>query len=97
MVTMLTLYSRHFNQTKDQWETIVVHVFSKIKNPKADYHLGKELIKMEFAKRNIPDRPLVKFTDNCPSENKSKFVIADSKEDETSIAIFKTPGDFFRK
>ena len=92
MVNMLTLFSRHYNHMEDKWETIVVHVFSKSKNPKADYHVGIEKIKMEFAERNIPVRQLVKFTDNCAHENKSKFVLADSKLDETSVAIFKTPG-----
>ena len=40
MVQMLTLYSRHFNHKKDEWESIVAHVFTKNKNPKADYEMG---------------------------------------------------------
>ena len=92
---MLTLYSRHYNHLEDEWETIVVHVFSKTKNPKADYDLGIEKIKSEFAERNIPVRPLIKYTDNCAHENKSKYVLGDSKLDESSVAIFKTPGEYF--
>ena len=96
MIQMLTLYSRHYNYQKEEWETIVVHVFSKHKNPKADYDLGIELIKTEFRNRDIHDRKMVKFTDNCPAENKSKFVLADAKLDENFVAIFKTPGKFFK-
>ena len=92
MCQMLTLYSRHFDSKNNEWETIVVHIFSKFKNPKADYHLGIQILKTEFAKRSVPVRPLVKFSDNCPSENKSRFVLADSKLDEVSVSIFKTPG-----
>ena len=95
MVQMLTLYSRHYNHKKDQWESIVAHVFSKNKNPKADYQVGIEMIKKEFAERDIEERTMVKFTDNCPSENKSKFVLADSRTDQKFVAIFKTPGSFF--
>ena len=95
MVQMMTLYSRHYNQSNNEWESIVVHVFSKNKNPKTDYHVGIKMIKEEFAKRDIPVRRMVKFTDNCAAENKSKFVLADSKSDENFVAIFKTPGTFF--
>ena len=94
MVQMLTLYSRHFNHKKDEWESIVAHVFTKNKNPKADYEMGIKIIKNEFAEREIPLRKMVKFTDNCAAENKSKFVLADSKTDEDFVAIFKTPGSF---
>ena len=89
---MLTLYSRHFDEAKNEWASIVIHVFSKSKNARADYYKGIDAIKAEFVKRKIPVRKLIKYTDNCASENKSKYVLADSKLDEDFVGIFKTPG-----
>ena len=91
---MLTLYSRHYNENSNQWESIASHVFTKNKQPHSDYQFGLSLIKEELRKQNIPCRKLVKLVDNCCSENKSRYVLGDMKKDDIDfVCIYKTPGN----
>lgn len=94
MCTMLTIYSRHYNQTNDRWESISSHIFTKSKQPSSDFKSGLNLIRDELQKRNIPCRPMVKFTDNCCSEFKSRYVFGGLKNDDAFVGVYKTPGKY---
>ena len=92
-IQMLTMYSRHYDETTNQWQAISAHVFTKNKQPHSDYQFGLNLIKEELEKQNIPCRKLVKLTDNCCSQNKSRYVLGDMKKDDIDfVGIYKTPG-----
>ena len=92
---MLSIYSRHYNVITNQWESISAHVFTKNKDTYSDFKTGMLLIKEELEKREIPFRKMIKLTDNCSAEFKSRFVFGALKyEDMDVVGVYKTPGKY---
>jgi len=92
---MLSIYSRHYNEITKQWESISAHVFTKNKDTYSDFKSGMVLIKAELEKREIPLRKMIKLTDNCSAEFKSRYVFGAFKYDDMEVVgVYKTPGKY---